>query len=189
MIQFSPRISDCFKTSVLGMWAAGLKSHHETLSSGMHYGVSHFEASPIQPVHNFQANPRPGFRVCRAPLLLCGENRLQERVEVNFRISDFQRETVGRTFRTSLSNRRRKCQRIGLMEPGFERRFAVFVSRLTVNLTARNLREGAPIRALLNRCHRVFQELLMSRKQRIRHNDSSVGTSSRLRKAYVAAKL
>src|ERR1700739_1091034 len=75
------------------------------------------------------------------------------------------------------------------MEPGFERRFAVFVSRLTVNLTARNLREGAPIRALLNRCHRVFQELLMSREKRIRHSDYPVGTSSRLRKAYVAAKL
>src|SRR5262249_34299594 len=65
------------------------------------------------------------------------------------------------------------------MEPGFERRFAVLVSRLTINLAARNLREGAPIGALLNGGHRVFQKLLMSRKQRIRHSDFSVGTSSR----------
>src|ERR1700757_4279502 len=178
MIDFSPRISHRFETSILSMRSAGLKSHHETLSGGMHDRISHFEASPVQPLKNFQGNSGPGFRVCRAPLFLGGENRLQQRVEVNFWISDFQSETVGRLFRASLPNRRRKRQRIRLMESRFERCFTVLISRLTIDLATRNLRKGAPVRALLNRCHRVFQELLMSRKERIRHSDSSVRTSS-----------
>ena len=90
-----PGVGDRFKPPVLGVRAAGLKSHHEPLPGGVHDRIAHLKTQLVDSVQYLQTHPHPVFHGRFFP----GTHRLlsggEKHVQIRFRIGDAELHAVG----------------------------------------------------------------------------------------------
>ncbi|MDT4840998.1 hypothetical protein FQZ97_748380 [compost metagenome] len=105
-----PGVGHGFQAAVLGMRAAGLEGHHESLAGGVHHRVGQGRAQRVETLEDFQANADPRLRTGIAPgrqrLLLAGEQLLG----VVLVVADPEVEAIGRTLGAGAADRRRAVQ-------------------------------------------------------------------------------
>ncbi len=92
---FHPGVGDRLQTAILGVRAASLKRHHESLSGSVHDGIGDLETTTIYTVQDFQRDTDPHLRFRRMPISGCRVDAREERVQIDLRIGDLQRETIG----------------------------------------------------------------------------------------------
>src|ERR1700751_2058769 len=151
------------------MWTTGLKRHHKTLSGGVHHGVGDLETTAIQAVQDLQSDTDPRFRIRRSPALSGRFNTREQRIEIDFRITDLQRKTIWRDLGADLSRDARFVQRKRFLQPFLKRCFPSIVGVFSVYLSARYFRKWAPITACIDRANRLLQQILMFSEKKMGH--------------------
>src|SRR5258708_9009447 len=93
-LHFRPGVCDRLQTAILGVGAASLKCHHESLSGGVHDGVGDLETTTIYTVQDLQRGTDPHFRFRRSPISGCRVDAREERIQIDLWIVDLQRKTI-----------------------------------------------------------------------------------------------
>src|SRR5206468_1755136 len=93
-----PRIRHRLEPTVLRMRSTRLERHHEGLARRVHHGVRHQCALPVDAMQDLEtyADPRLGSRLAPGAFRL--RDCREQRIEIDLRVRDAQRETVRRTF-------------------------------------------------------------------------------------------
>ncbi|MNH09713.1 hypothetical protein D3C79_691740 [compost metagenome] len=150
-----PGVGHSFQTTVLGMRAAGLEGHHESLARGVHHRMSQGRAQRVEAFEDFQTGADPRLRAGIAP----GRQRLlltcQQLFRVVLIVADTKIEAVGRTLGTCAPHRSRTLQHERPVEQRLECRLCALYRRLRVLLEL--LAVGRPVAAFGNGLQRAVE--------------------------------